>query len=88
MKNHSLSSRFTRLGLAVVMLFAMLGAAVAPAGQAAAAQAGGTSAPAVSALPAKRGSQRNRCSLCYCGIHAEERSPVGLAGNWPCASGL
>lgn len=53
MKNHSLSSRFTRLGLAVVMLFAMLGAAVAPAGQAAAAQAGGTSAPAVSALPAK-----------------------------------
>ncbi|MEK4044912.1 S-layer homology domain-containing protein [Paenibacillus sp. FSL H8-0048] len=52
MKNHSLSSRFTRLGLAVIMLFALLGAAVAPAGQAAAAQTGGTSAPAVSALPA------------------------------------
>lgn len=52
MKNHSLSSRFTRLGLAVIMLFALLGAAVAPAGQAAAAQAGVTSAPAVSALPA------------------------------------
>lgn len=52
MKNHSLSSRFTRLGLAVIMLFALLGAAVAPAGQVAAAQAGVTSAPAVSALPA------------------------------------
>ncbi|NQX47498.1 S-layer homology domain-containing protein [Paenibacillus tritici] len=57
MKNHSLSSKFTRLGLAVVMLFAILGAAVAPAGQAsalagAAAQAGGTAASASSALSA------------------------------------
>ncbi|WP_405107429.1 S-layer homology domain-containing protein [Paenibacillus sp. FSL K6-1217] len=51
MKNHSLSSRLARLGLTVIMLFAMLGAAVAPAGQAAA-QTDGASAPAVAALPA------------------------------------